>query len=51
MKKKNDEAAKHRVEFGNEFGDFNAAKTYEIRHMTKQSPKKEKQSDNRCGGL
>ena len=51
MESKRDQKDKQRVEFGNEFGDFNAAKAYEIKHMTKKSPKKQKTDDNGCGGL
>ncbi|HWO74916.1 MAG TPA: hypothetical protein VNM69_03240 [Bacillus sp. (in: firmicutes)] len=50
MQREKDKGAKQRVEFGNEFGDFNAAKAYEIRHMTKQSPDK-KEKTRGCGGL
>lgn len=50
-KEKEQKQDKSRVEFGNEFGDFNSAKAYEIKHMSKSKSKQQDDSDKGCGGL
>ncbi|GAA0324400.1 hypothetical protein GCM10008967_13680 [Bacillus carboniphilus] len=50
-KKEKQKQDNSRVEFGNELGDFNSAKVYEIKHMSKSKSKQPDDSDKGCGGL